>query len=102
MVGKARAEKTFPSGGPKAVVAPKSDHKRILIMMSLTGGGHKASAEALKSAFKELYGNKYEIDIVDMWTDHTPYPYNQFPKVSHGAGRMSSRVDFNLCSTLFE
>lgn len=32
--------------------------RRVLIMMSETGGGHKASAEALRQAFQELYGDK--------------------------------------------
>jgi 1,2-diacylglycerol 3-beta-galactosyltransferase len=29
--------------------------------MSNTGGGHKASAEALKQAFEETYGDKYKV-----------------------------------------
>jgi predicted Ser/Thr protein kinase len=32
--------------------------KRVLVLMSNTGGGHKASAEALEAGFKELYGDK--------------------------------------------
>ena len=53
---------------------------RILILMSDTGGGHRASAEALRAGFEHLYGSRYEIDIVDLWTHHTPWPYNEFPK----------------------
>ena len=30
---------------------------RILILMSDTGGGHRASAEAIKGGFRELYGS---------------------------------------------
>jgi 1,2-diacylglycerol 3-beta-galactosyltransferase len=30
-------------------------------MMSNTGGGHKASAEALQQAFEEKYGDKYKV-----------------------------------------
>lgn len=37
------------------------NRKRVLIAMSNTGGGHKASAEAIKDAFLERYGNKYEV-----------------------------------------
>lgn len=54
--------------------------KRVMILMSDTGGGHRASAQALKAAFEKLYGKKYEIDIVDLWMDHTPWPHNQAPK----------------------
>lgn len=35
--------------------------KRILIMMSNTGGGHRASAEAIKAACMELYGDRHEV-----------------------------------------
>lgn len=30
-------------------------------MMALTGGGHKASADALKQVFHEKYGDDYEV-----------------------------------------
>lgn len=40
---------------------PRGDSKRVLIMMSNTGGGHRASAEALQAVFKELYGDQYEV-----------------------------------------
>ncbi len=39
----------------------EGSRKRILIGMSNTGGGHKASAEAIKAAFEERYGDKYEV-----------------------------------------
>lgn len=58
----------------------KDKKPRIMILMSDTGGGHRASAEALKAGFHHLYGNKYVIDIVDLWSHHTPWPYNEFPK----------------------
>ena len=49
--------------------------------MSDTGGGHRASAEALRAGFEQLYGeNKYHIDVVDLWSYHTPWPFNQLPK----------------------
>ena len=54
--------------------------KRILILMSDTGGGHRASAEALKAAFQERYGSEFQVDIVDLWMKHTPWPLNQVPK----------------------
>lgn len=33
--------------------------KNVLVLMSNTGGGHKASAQAIEAGFKELYGDKY-------------------------------------------
>ncbi|XP_038885494.1 monogalactosyldiacylglycerol synthase, chloroplastic isoform X1 [Benincasa hispida] len=63
--------------------------KRVLILMSDTGGGHRASAEAIKAAFNEEFGNDYQVFITDLWTDHTPWPFNQLPRsynflVKHG------------------
>lgn len=36
--------------------------KNILILMSDTGGGHRASAEAIRDAFKIQYGDKYKVN----------------------------------------
>ncbi|CAM9781469.1 unnamed protein product [Ectocarpus sp. 12 AP-2014] len=52
--------------------------KRVLILMSDTGGGHRASAQALKAAFDELYPGAIDVDIVDLWTTHAPWPFNKF------------------------
>ena len=34
------------------------NQKKVLVLMSNTGGGHKASAEAIEAGFKQLYGDK--------------------------------------------
>ncbi|BDA40481.1 probable monogalactosyldiacylglycerol synthase, chloroplas [Coccomyxa sp. Obi] len=54
--------------------------KRVMVLMSDTGGGHRASAEALQAGFEQLYGDDYQVDYVDIWSNHTPYPFNQLPK----------------------
>lgn len=56
----------------------KEAKKRVLILMSDTGGGHKASALALEAAFDILFPGKIEVDIVDIWTEYASYPYNRF------------------------
>lgn len=35
--------------------------KKVLILMSDTGGGHRASAEAIKAAFHEEFGDEYQV-----------------------------------------
>jgi 1,2-diacylglycerol 3-beta-galactosyltransferase len=78
-----RATPRWPLGGKAPIrggFSVKSKKPRIMILMSDTGGGHRASAQALKAGFEHLYGQKYHIDIVDLWTHHTPWPYNEFPK----------------------
>lgn len=37
--------------------------KKVLILMSDTGGGHRASAEAIKAAFHEKFGNEYQVSF---------------------------------------
>lgn len=54
--------------------------RRILILMSNTGGGHRASALALKAGFEERYPRRFHIDIVDLLMDHTPWPLRELPK----------------------
>ncbi|KAF7151029.1 hypothetical protein RHSIM_Rhsim02G0217400 [Rhododendron simsii] len=54
--------------------------KKVLILMSDTGGGHRASAEAIKATFNEEFGDEYEVFVTDLWTDHTPWPFNQLPR----------------------
>ena len=54
--------------------------KKILILMSDTGGGHRASAEALRDAFLERYGDRLQIDMVDLWLKHMPPPLRQVPQ----------------------
>jgi 1,2-diacylglycerol 3-beta-galactosyltransferase len=53
--------------------------KRILIFMSDTGGGHRASAEALQAAFAEHYGAEFQTESVDLWTKYAPWPLNKVP-----------------------
>jgi 1,2-diacylglycerol 3-beta-galactosyltransferase len=58
----------------------------IQILMSDTGGGHRASANALRDAFNVLHETeparfplKIHCDIVDIYTDYGPFwPYNSY------------------------
>ncbi|KAL3818436.1 hypothetical protein ACJIZ3_004341 [Penstemon smallii] len=100
-------------GGPiNGVVADAP--KKVLILMSDTGGGHRASAEAIRAAFNEEFGDEYQVFITDLWTEHTPWPFNQLPRsynflVKHGtlwrmtyyatAPRVVHRTNFAATST---
>jgi len=54
---------------------------KILFLSSDTGGGHRASAEALANQFQRHYpGTTY--DLLDVWTDtDTNWPYNKIKEV---------------------
>jgi 1,2-diacylglycerol 3-beta-galactosyltransferase len=53
---------------------------KIVILMSDTGGGHRASAQALQAGFVDRYGDRFQVEIVELWRDYTPWPINQLPK----------------------
>ena len=57
----------------------------IQILMSDTGGGHRASANALRDALNVLHETDpgrfplpITCDIVDIYTDYGPFPYNMY------------------------
>lgn len=64
----------------------REDVATIQILMSDTGGGHRASANALRDAFNVLHETEparfpvpIQCDIVDIYTDYGPFfPYNQY------------------------
>ncbi|KAL3535919.1 hypothetical protein ACH5RR_004380 [Cinchona calisaya] len=50
--------------------------KTVLILMSDTGGGHRASAEAIKDTFNLEFGDEYRIIVKDVWKEYTGWPLN--------------------------
>jgi len=58
--------------------------QRILILMSMTGGGHRASALALQAAFERLYPERFVIDIIDLLADYTVWPMSKAPQIYAG------------------
>lgn len=53
---------------------------RLLILMSDTGGGHRASAQAVAAALQRRCGAQIQVTILDLWQRHAPWPLNQVPK----------------------
>jgi hypothetical protein len=56
--------------------------KRVLILMSDTGGGHRASAEAIKATFELEYGDKYQVFLSSLSIVICFFPSFLFPSVS--------------------
>lgn len=68
-----------PKTTPTTSTSLNAEKGTIQILMSDTGGGHRASANALRDAFDELYPGQIEVDIVDIFTDYGPiFPFNSF------------------------
>jgi 1,2-diacylglycerol 3-beta-galactosyltransferase len=53
--------------------------QRIVILFSDTGGGHRASGEAIQEALNLRYGDRVSVSMVDVFTKYTPYPFNKLP-----------------------
>ena len=68
-----------PKREDKSASVDKDEVCTIQILMSDTGGGHRASANALRDAFDVLYPGRIQCDIVDIYTDYGPFfPYNSY------------------------
>ena len=61
--------------------------KKLLILMSDTGGGHRASAQALVDALEGLYPGQLNATMLDIWTAAPPYPFNQVVPLYRFFGR---------------
>ncbi|OQY48154.1 MAG: hypothetical protein B6242_03185 [Anaerolineaceae bacterium 4572_78] len=55
--------------------------KRILFLLSDTGGGHRSAAKAITEGLHHINPKQYHVFIEDVWQIHTPYPFNQIPKL---------------------
>ncbi|MBI3361289.1 MAG: glycosyltransferase [Chloroflexi bacterium] len=53
--------------------------KRILVLFSDTGGGHRSSAEAIREALLANYAGQCEVELVDLFVEYMPYPFRRFP-----------------------
>ena len=50
--------------------------KKIVLLYADTGGGHRSTAQAVQQALQQLYGNAYDLHLVN-GTAFMPYPFNQ-------------------------
>ncbi len=63
--------------------------KRVLFLMSDTGGGHRAAAEAIAEALHRKYGEQVEVELVDVFKSYSSFPWNYMPElypwlINHG------------------
>lgn len=56
------------------------EKKRVLMLISDTGGGHRASAAALAAMMRKLRPKDVDVKIVDIWTEFGAWPDNQMAK----------------------
>jgi 1,2-diacylglycerol 3-beta-galactosyltransferase len=51
---------------------------RLLLLFSDTGGGHRSAAESLIEAFQAEKPGRVVAEMVDVFRDYTPFPFNRF------------------------
>ncbi|KAH7688488.1 1,2-diacylglycerol 3-beta-galactosyltransferase protein [Dioscorea alata] len=54
--------------------------KNVLVLMSDTGGGHRASAEAIRDAFRIEFGDSYRVFVKDLGKEHAGWPLNDMER----------------------
>ncbi|XP_048573363.1 probable monogalactosyldiacylglycerol synthase 2, chloroplastic [Triticum urartu] len=54
--------------------------RNVLILMSDTGGGHRASAEALRDAFRLDFGDAYQVFVRDLGKEYGGWPLNDMER----------------------
>jgi 1,2-diacylglycerol 3-beta-galactosyltransferase len=55
--------------------------KRVLILMSDTGGGHRAVAHAIRDALTIRYGDEVKTQVIDGLKEYTPAPIKYAPEI---------------------
>lgn len=58
---------------------PKPSPKHVLLLFSETGGGHRSAAEAIIEALEHEYGKSITTEMVDIFKDYAPLPFNRMP-----------------------
>jgi len=54
--------------------------KRFLFIISDTGGGHRASAQAVRDEMIRLYGDRVSIELADIFVESARWPFHKFPR----------------------
>ena len=54
---------------------------RILLLFSDTGGGHRSAAEAIVEALKLEFGDQVLAEMVDVFKQYAPRPFNYVPEL---------------------
>ncbi|MBN2303241.1 MAG: galactosyldiacylglycerol synthase [Anaerolineae bacterium] len=55
--------------------------KRVVFLMSDTGGGHRSTAGAIRDAMALRYPGDYEFALVDVYRRYTPFPFRYMPEI---------------------
>jgi 1,2-diacylglycerol 3-beta-galactosyltransferase len=51
--------------------------KKVLVLMSDTGGGHRSAAEAIAEGLEHIKPGEFDVQLLDFIADCTPFPLNR-------------------------
>jgi 1,2-diacylglycerol 3-beta-galactosyltransferase len=54
--------------------------KRVLILTTTTGGGHKSAANAIHDSLTTEYGKDVQVEVVDVLKKYAPQPFDRVPE----------------------
>jgi 1,2-diacylglycerol 3-beta-galactosyltransferase len=77
--------------------------RRFLFLFSDTGGGHRASAQAVKDEMARLYGGAAVVEMVDIFVEMRRWPFDRFPAwypAAVGLNGVPWHVGYHLSDTL--
>lgn len=66
---------------PMRATLQMAEPKRVRFLFSDTGGGHRASALALRDALEASYPGKVECDLVDLFVESGRLPFCEYPAI---------------------
>jgi len=82
---------------------------KCTILFSDTGGGHRASAQAVVAAFERAYPGRYEFELLDIWRFHSVKPFNTLVETYQFAAKnpwvwelMYVNADFPITRFIFQ
>jgi len=55
--------------------------RRILLLMADTGGGHRSCAEAVLESLRRRTNDQYAVEMVDVLSGYTPFPFNKLDAI---------------------
>lgn len=77
--------------------------KHFLFLFSDTGGGHRASAQAVKDEMARLYGDTAVVEMVDIFVEMRRWPFDRFPQwypAAVGLNGVPWHVGYHLSNTM--
>ncbi len=55
--------------------------RRVVFLMSDSGGGHRAAAEAIRAGLEMTYPGQYTCELIDVYRRYTRFPFTYMPEI---------------------